>query len=50
MASSEVQERQRVEPDIYKGDFELLSENDIPERPWMVNNLANWILHSLRDG
>jgi len=30
MASSEVQERQRVEPDIYKGDFELLSENDIP--------------------
>jgi len=30
MAYSEVQERQRAEPDIYKGDFELLSENDIP--------------------
>jgi len=30
MASSEAQERQRVELDIYKGDFKLLSENDIP--------------------
>jgi len=30
MASSEAQERQRVEPDIYKGGFELLSESDIP--------------------